>query len=114
MGYVTYVRAGKNLRASVNFSAPERKEVAMAVTDAEAIELFKSYNAYSGVIELGSTATAEGTPVTIKIDVNLNPAGLGTYARILRPRRNKADGYAQSLSDRFLRGRVRERAIIAN
>jgi hypothetical protein len=82
IGYLTFVREGKNLRASVNYSTPDRKQAGTDATDAEAIQLFKSYVAYSGSIELGSTATAEGTSVTTTIDVDLQPSGIGPHPRI--------------------------------
>jgi Lipocalin-like domain len=81
LGYLTFVRQGKKLRASVNYSAPDRKEADTHATDAEAIQLFNSYVAYSGVVELGSTATAEGTPITTTIDVDMEPSGIGPHPR---------------------------------
>jgi hypothetical protein len=44
IGYLTFVRSGKNLRASVNFAAPDRKQARGYATDDEAIQLFGSYN----------------------------------------------------------------------
>jgi Lipocalin-like domain len=81
IGYLTFVQQGKNLRTSVNFSEPDRKQAGADATDAEAIKLFNSYVAYSGIVELGSTATAEGTPVTTTIDVDMEPAGIGPHPR---------------------------------
>jgi hypothetical protein len=81
IGYVTLVRQGKNLRTSVNFSTPDRKQAGTDATDAEAVQLFNSYVAYSGIVELGSTATAEGTPVTTTIDVDMEPSGIGPHPR---------------------------------
>jgi hypothetical protein len=81
IGYVTYVRGGKNLRNSVNFSAPDRKEAGRDATEAEAIQLFNSYVAFSGIVVLGSTATAEGTPVTTTIDVDMEPFAIGPHPR---------------------------------
>lgn len=81
IGYITLVRQGKNLRTSVNFSEPDRKQASADATDAEAAHLFKSYVAYTGIVELGSTATAEGTPATTTIDVDMEPAGIGPHPR---------------------------------
>jgi Lipocalin-like domain len=81
LGYLTFVLQGKKLRASVNYSASDRKEAGADATNAEAIQLFNSYVAYSGIVELGSTATAEGTPVTTTIDVDLAPSGIGPHPR---------------------------------
>jgi hypothetical protein len=81
IGYVTLVREGKHLRTSVNLSAPNRKEAGTDATDAEIIRLFRSYVAYSGVVELGSTATDEGTPVTTTIDVDMEPSAIGPHSR---------------------------------
>ena len=83
-GFLTYVPVGKTLRLSVNLAGLDRKEAAPTATDAEAVQLFKSYNAYSGIVELGATATTEGTPVTTNIDVNLNQSILGKYPRTYR------------------------------
>ena len=55
IGYLTFVREGKNLRASVNFAAPDRKQASGYATDGEAIQLFRSYNAYTGIVELASS-----------------------------------------------------------
>lgn len=82
IGYLTFVRDGNNLRASVNFAAADRKQAVGYATDDEAVQLFRSYSAYSGIVELGSTATAEGTPATTTIDVDLDPHGIGQHPRI--------------------------------
>jgi VanZ family protein len=82
LGYLTFVRDGNNLRASVNFAAAGRKQAIGYATDDEAVQLFRSYSAYSGIVELSSTATAEGTPATTTIDVDLNPHGIGPHPRI--------------------------------
>ena len=55
IGYLTFVREGKNLRASVNFAAPDRKQASGYATDGEAIQLFRSYNAYTEIVELASS-----------------------------------------------------------
>jgi hypothetical protein len=81
-GYLTFVREGKNLRASVNFAEADRKQARGYATDDEALQLFRSYSAYSGIVELGSTSTAEGTPATTTIDVDLDPHGIGQHARM--------------------------------
>jgi Lipocalin-like domain len=82
IGYLTFVRDGKNLRASVNFSEPDRKQALGYATDGEAVQLFRSYNANSGIVELASAISAEGTPVTTTIDVDLDPHGIGPHPRI--------------------------------
>ena len=80
-GFLTFVREGKNLRISVNLAGAERKQAGGYATDEEALQLFRSYSGYSGIVELGSTATSEGTPVTTTIDVDLDQHGLGPHPR---------------------------------
>jgi hypothetical protein len=80
IGYLTFVREGKNLRASVNFATADRKQASGYATDGEAVQLFRSYNAYTGIVELASNATGEGTPVTT-IDIDLDPHGIGAHPR---------------------------------
>jgi Lipocalin-like domain len=82
IGYTTLVREGKNLRTSVNFSTPNRKEADRDASDTDAVQLFNSYLAYSGILELSSTATPEGTPGITTIDVDLQPSGIGPHSRI--------------------------------
>jgi len=82
IGYLTFVRDGKNLRASVNFATADRKQASGYATDSEAVQLFRSYNAYTGIVELSSTATGEGTPVTTTIDIDLDPHGIGAHPRV--------------------------------
>jgi hypothetical protein len=82
IGYLTFVRDGKNLRASVNFAEPDRKQVSGYATDGEAVHLFRSYNAYTAIVELASTATGDGTPVTTTIDIDLDPHGSGAHPRV--------------------------------
>lgn len=82
IGYLTFVRDGKKLRASVNFAAADRKQASGYASDDEALQLFRSYSAYSGIVELDSTSTAEGTPATTTIDVDLDPHGIGPHPRI--------------------------------
>jgi hypothetical protein len=82
IGYLTFVRVGKNLRASVNFAEPDRRQASGYATDSEAIQLLRSYNAYTGVVELAPAASVEGTPVTTTIDVDLDPHGIGAHPRI--------------------------------
>ena len=84
IGYLTFVREGDNLRVSVNFAERDRTQASGYATDDEALQLFRSYSAYSGIIELGSPSTAEGTPVTTTIDVDLDPHGVGPHARTYR------------------------------
>jgi hypothetical protein len=66
----------------VNFAAPDRKQTSGYATDGEAVQLFRSYNAYTGIVELSSATSAEGTPVTTTIDVDLDPHGIGPHPRI--------------------------------
>ena len=80
-GYLTFVRDGTNLRGSANLAAPGRREAGGTATNAEAVQLFRSYTAYSGTVALAAAATAEGTPVKTTIDVDLNQSGLGTFSR---------------------------------
>jgi Lipocalin-like domain len=82
IGYLTFVREGKNLRASVNFATADRKQASGYATDGEAVQLFRSYNAYTGIVELASNATGEGTPVTTTIDIDLDPHGIGAHPRV--------------------------------
>ena len=81
-GYLTFVKSGNNLRASVNFAGSDRKQARGYATDDEAIQLYRSYSAYSGIVELASTPTGEGTPVTTTIDVDMDPHGIGAHPRI--------------------------------
>ena len=80
-GFLMYVREGKNLRLSVNLAGAERKQAVRYATDEEAIQLFRSYTGYTGIVELSSTATSEGTPGTTTIDVDLDQHGIGPHPR---------------------------------
>ena len=62
----------------------DRKAAGATPTDSEAAQLYKSFGAYSGLVEIGATATAEGTPVTNNVDLALNPSMPGKLQRIYR------------------------------
>jgi hypothetical protein len=83
-GLLTFVQVGKNLRMTAIVAIGDRKPAGPTPADSDAAQLYKSFTAYSGLIEIGATATAEGTPVTNNVDIALNPSMPGKLQRLYR------------------------------
>jgi len=83
-GYLSFVQIGKNARVVVITALGDRKPAGSTPTDAEIAQLYKSFGAYSGLIEFGTTASSDGTPIVNNVDLALNPAMPGKLSRVYR------------------------------
>jgi hypothetical protein len=88
--YLTFVRDGINLRGSANLAAPGRKEAGGTATNAEAIQLFRSYSAYSAITVTGANCPFYSPQIAAYLTLMLAPFGIADKPQPSPPASNGA------------------------